>query len=41
MRTRVGSLSPSRVGDFMRDFAATVGLVALLAVIFGAAFGVS
>ena len=38
---RTTSFTPARVGDFMRDFAATVGLVALLAVIFGAAFGVS
>ena len=40
MRTN-HTIIPARVGDLMRDFAATVGLVALLAVIFGAALGVS
>lgn len=40
MRTRVG-MSPNAVGNLMRDFAATVALVALLAIIFAAAFGVS
>ncbi|UXN70943.1 hypothetical protein N8A98_07070 [Devosia neptuniae] len=40
MRTRAG-LSPSRVGDLMRDFAATLAFIALLAAIFVGAFGVA
>jgi hypothetical protein len=38
---RTTGLTPTRVGDLMRDFAATLGFLALLAVIFGAAFGVA
>ena len=34
-------LTPTRVGDLMRDFAATISLVALVAIIFAGAFGVA
>lgn len=35
------NVTPTQVGDIMRNFAATVGFVSLLAVIFVGAFGVA